>query len=104
MLFREYAQKPTVRLIAVAAIALAAATSAEAMSPVPLHQADGMITQVRTCGPNQYESLVSACLAPPMSGEVSRAGVWHGMAAFVVSTMGRGDDRSPHAGLVEAKS
>ncbi len=53
MLFREYAQKPTVRLIAVAAIALAVATSAQAMSPAPLHQPDGMITQVRTCGPGQ---------------------------------------------------
>ena len=40
-----------IRLIAVAAIALAAATSAQAMSPVPLHQADSMITQVReACG------------------------------------------------------
>ena len=53
MLFREYAQKPTVRLIAVAAIALAVATSAQAMSPAPLHQPDAMITQVGTCGPNQ---------------------------------------------------
>ena len=41
-----------VRLIAVAAIAFAAATSAQAMSPVPLHQPDGMITQVAFwCGP-----------------------------------------------------
>ena len=36
-----------IRLIAIAAFALAAATSAQAMSPAPLHQADGMITQVR---------------------------------------------------------
>ncbi len=34
-----------------------------------------------------------------MSAEVSREGVWHGMAAFAVSTMGRGDDCSPRAGL-----
>ena len=42
-----------IRLITVAAIALAAATSAQAMSPVPLHQPDGMITQVANfwCGP-----------------------------------------------------
>ena len=41
-----------VRLIAVAAIAFAAATSAQAMSPVPLHQPDGLITQVAFwCGP-----------------------------------------------------
>ena len=36
-----------IRLIAIAAFALAVATSAQAMSPAPLHQADGMITQVR---------------------------------------------------------
>ena len=53
MLFREYARKPMGRLVAFAAIALAAATSAQAMSPVPLHQADSMITQVRICGPVQ---------------------------------------------------
>ena len=38
------------RLIAVAS-ALALATSAQAMSPAPLHQADGMLTQIRSnCG------------------------------------------------------
>ena len=35
------------RLIAFAAFALAVASSAQAMSPAPLHQSDGMITQVR---------------------------------------------------------
>ena len=40
-----------IRLIAFAAFAFAVATSAQAMSPVPLHQSDGMITQVRSaCG------------------------------------------------------
>ena len=39
-----------IRSIAVA-FALAVATSAQAMSPAPLHQSDGMITQVRqNCG------------------------------------------------------
>ena len=39
------------RLIAFAALALAVTTSADAMSPAPLHQPDGMITQVRSnCG------------------------------------------------------
>ena len=39
-----------VRAIAVV-FALAIATSAQAMSPPPLHQRDGMITQVReACG------------------------------------------------------
>ena len=37
----------TLRLIAFAALALAVTTSADAMSPAPLHQPDGMITQVR---------------------------------------------------------
>ena len=35
-----------IRLIAFAAFALAVATSAQAMSPAPLDQADGLITQV----------------------------------------------------------
>ena len=36
-----------IRLIAIAAFALALATSAQAMSPPPLHQSDGMSTEVR---------------------------------------------------------
>jgi hypothetical protein len=36
-----------IRLIAVAAFALAVATSAGAMSPAPLHEPDAMITQIR---------------------------------------------------------
>jgi hypothetical protein len=40
-----------IRLIAAAAFALAVATSAQAMTLAPLHQPDGMITQVRhNCG------------------------------------------------------
>ena len=40
-----------IRWIAVAAFTLAIATSAQAMSPIPLHQADSMVTQVReACG------------------------------------------------------
>jgi hypothetical protein len=39
-------EEKMIRLIAFAAFALAVATSAQAMSPAPLHQADGMITQV----------------------------------------------------------
>jgi len=35
-----------IRLIAVTAFALAVATSAQAMTPAPLHQPDGMITQI----------------------------------------------------------
>ena len=44
----------TLRLIAVA-FALTVATSAQAMSPAPLHQPDGMITQVRhACGAGMH--------------------------------------------------
>jgi hypothetical protein len=40
-----------IRLLAVAAFTLAIATSAQAMSLAPLHQPNGMITQVReACG------------------------------------------------------
>ncbi len=34
------------RLIAVASFALAVATSAQAMTPAPIHRSDGMTTQV----------------------------------------------------------
>ena len=44
-----------IRLIAIAAFALAVATSAQAMSPAPLHQPDGMITRVReACGAGMH--------------------------------------------------
>jgi len=36
-----------IRFFAAAAFALAVATSAQAMSPAPLHQGDGLVTQVR---------------------------------------------------------
>ena len=43
-----------IRLIAVA-FTLTFATSAQAMSPAPLHQADGMVTQVReACGAGMH--------------------------------------------------
>ena len=56
-----------IRLIAVTAFALAVATSAQAMSLVPLHQSDGMITQVReACGTGITWSMVPAayCRSP----------------------------------------
>src|SRR5262249_27880130 len=47
-----------------AAFALTFATSAYAMTPVPVHQPDGMVTQVRlACGPGR--STVSASPGPP---------------------------------------
>src|SRR5262245_9478173 len=49
----EKRRKTMIRLIAVAGF-LAFATSAQAMSPAPLPQLDGMITQVRlACGPGR---------------------------------------------------
>jgi hypothetical protein len=41
-----------IRLIAVAGFALAVATSAQGMTPAPIHQPNGMVTQVAAgCGP-----------------------------------------------------
>ena len=72
MLFREYAPKPMVRLIAVAAIALAVATSAQAMSPAPRHQADGVITQVRqSCGVGQVR-INGICMYRSTARQVRR--------------------------------
>ena len=42
------------RLIAFAALALAVATSAEAMSPPPLHKSDGLTTEARYYGHGRY--------------------------------------------------
>ena len=43
-----------IRLIAFAVFALALATSAQALPRVPLHQSDGMTTQVRYYGHRHY--------------------------------------------------
>ena len=84
-----------VRLIAVAAIAFAAATSAQAMSPVPLHQPDGMITQVAFwCGP--FRTRVNGvCVArtttpdPPRRPQV-RAMEWRRLRSVVLRLRPRG--------------
>ena len=62
-----------IRLIAFAAFALAVATSAQAMSPAPLHQADGMITQVReACGAGMHmvNGTVHSYCHPPQRRQV----------------------------------
>jgi hypothetical protein len=94
-----------IRLIAVA-FALAVATSAEAMSPAPLHEPDAMITQVRKARParncwipTRYELMVSASLMPPLSPQPSTR-VLNGMKACALSTMGR----SRGGGLVKPKA
>ena len=59
-----------------AAIARALATSAQAMPPVPLHQPDGMITQVReACGPFRVR-INGVCVARTTKRQVRRCAVW----------------------------
>ena len=63
-----------IRLIAFAAFALAVATSAQAMSPVPLHQADGLITQVRqNCGAGmKWNNALGRCATTSARRNVRR--------------------------------
>ena len=84
-----------IRLMVSVAFAFAVATSAEAMSPAPLHLPDGMITQIRKPAkpahartPTKSESMVSASTAPHMSPDPNTC-VFGGMKAFAMSTMGR---------------
>ena len=62
-----------IRFIAVA-FALVVATSAQAMSPVPLHQADGMITQVRqNCGAGmKWNNALQRCATTSARRNVRR--------------------------------
>ena len=62
------------RLIAFAAVALAVATSAQAMSPPPLHQSDGMITQVRqNCGAGmKWNNALQRCATTSARRNVRR--------------------------------
>ena len=47
-------EEKMIRLIAVAGFALALATSAQAMTPAPIPQPDGMISQIAVgCGPGR---------------------------------------------------
>jgi len=71
-----------IRLIAVAGFALAVATSAEAMTPAPIHQPDGMITQVAyACGPGRTR-VGGVCVARTTVRHTRRAvrrcARWHG--------------------------
>ena len=82
-----------IRLLISVALALAVATSAEAMSPAPLHEPDSMITKVRKArqpacwDPNQVR-VNGIRIMPAMSPEPNTC-VFHGMKAFALSTMGR---------------
>ena len=60
-----------IRLIAVAAFALAIATSAQAITRAPL-QSDGLITQVRqACGPGQVR-IKGVCVLRTTTRQVRR--------------------------------
>ena len=64
-----------IRLIAVAAFALAVATSAQAMSPAPLHQPDGVITQVReACGAG-FHMVNGTCVRTAVRRNAARCAV-----------------------------
>ena len=71
-----------IRLIAIAAFALAVATSAQAITLTPLHQSDSMITQVReACGAGRVR-VHGVCVARTtkrhVRREVRRCARWHG--------------------------
>jgi hypothetical protein len=65
-----------VRLVAASAFALAVATSAQAMSPAPLH--DGMVTQVReACGAGRVR-VNGVCVARTTIRQTRRCARWSG--------------------------
>jgi hypothetical protein len=71
-----------IRLIAVGAFALVLATSAQAMTLTPLHQPNGMTTQVRyACGPGRTR-VAGVCVARTTirhtRRQVRRCRRWHG--------------------------
>jgi hypothetical protein len=71
-----------IRLVTVAVFALALATSAQAMSLAPFHQADGMVTQVRElCGAG-YQRIRGVCVRNTTVRQVRRCA--RGMQAFAL--------------------
>jgi hypothetical protein len=65
-----------IRLIAVAAFALAVATSAQAITLAPLHQPDGMTTQVRhACGAGMH-MVNGVCRTTAGRRQARRCLVW----------------------------
>ena len=65
-----------IRLIAVAAFALAVATSAQAMSPAPLYLPDGLTTQVAFgCGPGRTR-IRGVCVSRAAIRQVRRCALW----------------------------
>ncbi len=71
-----------IKLIAIAGLALAVVSSAEAMTPAPIHQPDGGITQVAFgCGPGRTR-VGGICVARTTIRHsrraVRRCAFWHG--------------------------
>jgi hypothetical protein len=67
-----------IRLIAVAGFALAFATSVQAMTPSPIPQPDGMITQVAVgCGVGRTR-VGGVCVARTTIRQARRCARWNG--------------------------
>ena len=64
-----------ITFIAIAAFALAVATSAQALSPAPLHQADGMIMQVREACGTGYHMVNDKCVRTAVRRNAARCAV-----------------------------
>jgi len=65
-----------IRLIAFAAFALAVTTSAQAMTVAPVHEPDGMITQVAYgCGAGRTR-VGGVCVARTTKRQVRRCSMW----------------------------
>jgi len=67
-----------IRVIAAGAFAVAIATSAHAITLAPLHEPNGMITQVRhACGVGMHwRSDLGRCVTTPARPQVRRCLVW----------------------------
>ena len=92
-----------IRLLISVAFAFAVATSAEAMSPAPLHEPDARVTHIADGQPCDLKNQVRIWGCPrcgangicmlrttPPSANAPTAGVWNGMKACVSSTTKRG--------------
>ncbi len=67
-----------IKLIAVAAFALAVTTSAQAMTVAPAHEPDGMITQAAAgCGPGMTR-INGVCVARTTVRHARRCARWNG--------------------------
>ena len=83
---RKTWRKLMIRFLAFAAFALAVATSTQAMTPAPINQPDGMITQVAFgCGPGRTR-VGGVCVARPPSAMCADkpAGVRDGTEVFAL--------------------